>query len=414
MRVILAILVAFPSFGIAAHEVEPLRSPRMNELRRQVEAGVPNAEEQFFATLVTPIVEVAENIPNRRLVTFVHRGDAETKRVTITGGRPVTDFEAPLERLPGTSIWFLTQLLPSDSRFAYFTNINPPAVSDLVEGLLSAPSPVRDPLNPNTVDGNSYVVLPDAIPFPFTPNSSAPKGTIRDERISSRTLSADINLRVYLPAEYEQQHGRLGLVVAFDTGFNDMDAVLDDLIATGKVPPMVLVGVVNRPGMRAKDLGYSEPFARFVVDELLPWARSRFRTSKDRNRTIIAGRSRGGGMAAFVALRHPRAFGKVLCISTAIENEPGGFPPTRFWLRGDDGFIVERYLEVPTLPLRFYITVGRFDTSLWTDRLVNNRRFRDMLRGKGYAVQYAESNGGHDELLFQRAYAEGLVALTDN
>jgi len=191
-----------------------------------------------------------------------------------------------------------------------------------------------------------------------------------------------------------------------------MATVLDDLIAAGKVPPLVVVGVENRAGMRTKDLGYSEPFAKFVVEELLPWSQKRFHTSDHRSRMILAGVSRGAGMAAFVALRYPHAFSNVLCLSTAIENEPGGYPPTRFWLRGDDGWIIERFLEAPRQPLHFYLSVGRFDTSLWTDRLVNNRRFRDMLRGKGYRVDYAESNGGHDDLFFQRGYAEGLAALT--
>lgn len=117
-------------------------------------------------------------------------------------------------------------------------------------------------------------------------------------------------------------------------------------------------------------------------------------------------------MAAFVGLRHSAQFGNVLCVSTAIENEPGAFPPTRFWLRGDDGWIIFRYLEKPRLPLRFFVGAGRFDISLWTDRLVNNRRFRDMLRGKGYPVTYFESFGGHDSLFFQLAFTEGLTALT--
>lgn len=390
-----------------------LQSPAMETLRTRIVNGVPNAEEQFFAGLVPPIIEPVEGDETRKLVTFVFRGNAETKRVTVLGGRPVTDFDAPLENLPGTHVWYRTERLPSDSRFAYFFNVNLPAEkSDLVADLIAAPDPIRDPLNPNEIDDGSFVVLPAAPRFPFKPNEAAPKGHMIDATITSSVLSSDIQLKVYLPAGHEMKGRRPWLLVAFDGGFHDMAPVLDDLIATKKVPPIVVVGVVNRQGMRTKDLGYSEPFAKFVANELLPFAQTRFHTTTDRARTIVGGESRGGGMAAFVGLRHSAAFAKVLCVSTAIENEPGGFPPTRFWLRGDDGWIIARFLEKPRLPLQFFVAAGRFDTSLWTDRLVNNRRFRDMLRGKGYPATYFESFGGHDSLFFQLAFAEGLTALT--
>lgn len=195
-----------------------------------------------------------------------------------------------------------------------------------------------------------------------------------------------------------------------------MEVVLDDLIARGKVAPLVAIGVVNRKDkdrnlLRTQDLGYSEDFAKFVAQELIPWARQHYRTSEDRSHTIIAGESRGGGMAAFVALRYPGSVAKVLSASTALENTPGSFPPTRFWLDPSNGWLIERYLEAPRKPLEFYLGIGRFDTSLWTDRLMNNRRFRDVLRAKGYRVQYIESSGGHDPLLFQHVYVEGLMAL---
>lgn len=405
---------------VSAQDALDLRSPTLNHLHSQILAGVPNAESDFFARLVTPLVEPVDGDEKSRLVTFIWRGNTHTKRVSVMGGRPKEDFGAPLARLPDTDLWYRTELLPSDSRFVYWTTVNPPAVkSDLVEGILNEPDSEKDPFNPNTVredsadaKDESYVVLPDALPFPYTRNPKAPPGQSIQDSIHSTVLNSDLGLNVYLPAGHGEKESPPWLLIAFDGGFQGMGPVLDDLIATGKIPPLVVVGVVNRCHMRRKDLGYSEPFAKFVVEELLPWAQERFHTTKQPAQTILAGVSRGGGMAAFVALRYPHAFSNVLCLSTAIENEPGGLPPTRFWLRGDDGWLIERYLEQPTQPYRFYLAVGRFDTSLWTDRLVNNRRFRDMLRGKGYQVRYEEANAGHDELFFQHGYTEGLISLT--
>jgi enterochelin esterase family protein len=399
-----------------------LRSPRLKQLWEQIQAGTPDAEAQFFAGLTdgTPLVEPVTDDPTRSLVTFLWRGKPTTRRVAVIGGRPVTDWEAPLEKLPGTEIWYRTELLPSDARFTY---------SMIIDGLAEQPDKIEeilnlkdfsapDPLNPRIVDQETYVVLPQALPFPYPMNAQAPKGKISDESIKSRILGTDVALKVYVPANHASKSARPRpwLLVAFDGGFEAMGTVLDDLIASGKVAPVVAVGVINRKDkdgktLRPKDLGYSEDFAKFVTQELIPWARRHYRTSESRSHTIIAGDSRGGGMAAFVALRYPGSVSKVLGARTALENTPGYYPPTRFWLDPNNGWLIERYLEAPRRPLEFYLAIGRFDTSLWTDRLMNNRRFRDVLRAKGYRVHYAEWSGGHDPLLVQHAYVEGLMAL---
>jgi enterochelin esterase family protein len=359
-----------------------------------------------------PIVEEAPGAPDRRLVTFVWKGDATTRRVTLFGGRPAADYDKPLSRLGASDLWFRTELLPSDARFQYWFRVDgPEELGDRIEEIFDGPAPVGDPLNPKALDGEAYVVLPDAPPFPYPPNPGAPPGTIVESSLASPTLGATIALTVYRPAASKGGE-KPWLAVLFDGGFLEMKSVLDDRIARGQLPPLVVVGVHNREGMRPKDLGYSEPFARFVAEELVPWASREFGADPSRERTIVGGVSRGAGQAAFVGLRHPARFSRVLCISTAIENEPGDFPPTRFWLRGDDGWIVERFVESPLLPLRFFVAAGRFDTSLWTDRLVNARRFRDALRAKGYRVDGFEAHAGHDQLFFQLAFDEGLRAVT--
>jgi len=417
-RFAVAILVAssLPWASAAAEDAPLLRSAKLRALQQRVNAGDLTAEPKFFSGLETPLVEAVEGNRRAALVTFIWHGDSTTKSVVVSGGRPKSDWDLALEKLRGTELWYRTEELPSDSRFMYWLTPNAPAEkTDRVEDFLDAhaPASVTDPLNPHALDGESYVVLPDALPFPYQPVVPSPaRGSVVDASIASATLEGSvIALKVYLPPEGSRRSNPW-LAIAFDDGFEDMGTVLDDLIAIGKIPPLVMVGVVNRPNSRRRDLGYSDEFAAFVVKELLPWAERTYHTSSLPSQRIIAGESRGAGMAAYVALQYPRAFGNVLCLSTAIENEPGYLPPTRFWLRNDDGWIIRRFLEKPRQPLRFFIGVGRFDTSLWTDRLVNNRRFRDMLRGKGYRVHYAEANGGHDELLFQWGYAEGLAAVT--
>ncbi|HEX6098459.1 MAG TPA: hypothetical protein VF432_19235 [Thermoanaerobaculia bacterium] len=98
-----ACLLVLFSIPALAQNTGPLLSPTMEKLRTNVAAGVPNAEEEFFASLISPIVEPADGDPTRKLVTFVFRGKDDTKTVTVLGGRPASEFDAPLENLPGST-----------------------------------------------------------------------------------------------------------------------------------------------------------------------------------------------------------------------------------------------------------------------------------------------------------------------
>ena len=75
---------------------------------------------------------------------------------------------------------------------------------------------------------------------------------------------------------------------------------------------------------------------------------------------------------------------------------------------------VEQYVESPKAPLRFYLEAGSFENDIWGgggDILETSRHLRDVLRAKGYEVQYREFAGGHDYLTWRGSLADGLLAL---
>jgi len=90
----------------------------------------------------------------------------------------------------------------------------------------------------------------------------------------------------------------------------------------------------------------------------------------------------------------------------------------------DFGWIIRQFAETPKVQLRFYLDAGLMedlsprkpvqagDTSQAGDLsgLVANRYLRDVLRAKGYEVNYFEFNGGHSDPRFQ-TLANGLLAL---
>jgi len=65
----------------------------------------------------------------------------------------------------------------------------------------------------------------------------------------------------------------------------------------------------------------AEPFARFLIDKLLPRARTDAKAADARERTGIDGVSMGGRLALLVGLQHPEVFGVVGALQPAIRVE---------------------------------------------------------------------------------------------
>jgi enterochelin esterase family protein len=226
----------------------------------------------------------------------------------------------------------------------------------------------------------------------------------RGDYISGMTLLLAIVLTafqgrkvwVYTPPAYDAKHAPYDLVVLFDgeTYVSDIPtpAILDELIAAKKIPPVVAV-LVDTSQNRIGDLANHQAFADALARDLIPWARGKWRITNDPRRVVVGGSSAGGLAAAYVAYRHPEVFGNVLSQSGA------------YW-RGNEGasepgeWLTAQFRASAKLPIRFYIEVGALETHTVVNGLVfieTNRRLRDVLRAKGYEVDYVEVPGAHHE-----------------
>jgi enterochelin esterase family protein len=115
-------------------------------------------------------------------------------------------------------------------------------------------------------------------------------------------------------------------------------------------------------------------------------------------------------MASYCGLRHPEVFGNVLSQSGSYHWSPG-------WLERtaapdtEPGWLTRQFVEAPRRAVRFYLEAGRFEDGFPLSLLAENRRFRDVLRAKGYAVRYTEFNGGHAHVNWRGSFADGLIEL---
>ena len=152
--------------------------------------------------------------------------------------------------------------------------------------------------------------LPGAPPQPWiVRNDAIPAGKVDKHKIASDLLKNERNLSVYTPPDYRANGKPYALLVLFDEGayLNNVPTpvILDNLIAAGKIPPMVAVLIANpSQDTRSKELPPNPQFADFLATELLPWVHAHYTVTSDPKLTTVAGSSYGGIAATYAGLRH--------------------------------------------------------------------------------------------------------------
>jgi enterochelin esterase-like enzyme len=424
-------------------------SPRIAALRSAIESGdkavVPTFWEDMSKT-GTPLIERLPDDQENMLVTFLWKGTPATKNVLIVWF-PFT-MQSPdkyrLTQIADTSVWFRTLKVNKRKRFIYrlapdapsfrsqddyggdlFPTIWAGSQIDPLNGNRWAPDP-EDPDVP-AHQGFSAVEMPDAPPQPWvTRRKGIPEGKVERHMLTSAVMKNEREIGIYVPAGYAKTAPPYGLLILFDENAylkNDKqsarvptEAILDNLIAEKRIPPMLAVFVDNGPGnARSRELPCNPAFADFLNFELVPWVRRLYNVTPDPQQIVVGGSSYGGLAAAYAALRHPETFGNVLSQSGSYWRTPPKTPGgSDFDSTAEPNWVAKQFISSPKLPVRFYMDAGSDEIDLsgkGASILVPNRHLRDVLLAKGYEVHYQEFNGGHDYLSWRGTLADGLILL---
>ncbi len=157
--------------------------------------------------------------------------------------------------------------------------------------------------------------------------------TITSELLRDNPLGDPHTRRVpvYLPPGYGQSEAlypvvylltgftRRGTFLLNDSAFDEnIQERMDRLIATGQVPPMIIVMpdcFTRYGGSQYLNSGATGRYEDHLTDELVPFIDRRYRTLAEAGYRAIAGKSSGGYGALVQAMRHPDIFGALACHS---------------------------------------------------------------------------------------------------
>ena len=308
-------------------------------------------------------------------------------------------------RVGSTDLWVAWTTLPPESRIEY------KIVRDGTDWLV-------DPVNPRTaysgLTGNNNVV---ALPgFRVTDESAkradvAPGTLDADHSIVSRHLQDTVHYWVYTPAGYETLE-RLPVLYMLDgNDFVDermgaLPTILDNLIADGRIEPLIAVFVDARePGNpqnnRREDEFLANPMehARFIAEELVPAIDGAYRTAPDPDARAIAGVSYGGIAATYVAASQPTTFHNVAAFSPSLWvldspeylADPQHVAGSRL-MQPVIGSAIECGGEAgpACLPLRVFLSAGLPE---WDVGDLGS--LAKVLEGLGYPIDYQQVREGH-------------------
>ena len=223
------------------------------------------------------------------------------------------------------------------------------------------------------VAGTALLLSPRPAPAQPIDSGGTDRLVIREFR--SKIFSNTRRLRIYLPEDYEspQNRNKRYPVLYLNDGqnlfdiktsiFNKMewrvDETTDSLRGLGLIPPMIIVGIDNA-GRHLRPREYlpypdefltpPEPspqgklFPRFVVQEVMPFINSQYRTKTGPDETGFGGSSYGALPVLYSVIATPGVFGRLLVESPSLYVH--------------DSQLLKDLRKVKSWPGRIYVGVG--------------------------------------------------------
>lgn len=336
----------------------------------------------------TPQVVSPDVSPQRRIVFRILAPKAESVQLASSGDIPGIGFGQPIALTKATNgIWEVAVgPLPAG---AYRYSFN-------VDGVT-----VVDPRNPKTSESNENTwSLVQVSGAEWLDTKDVPHGAVSEVTYWSSVLKRFRRLHVYTPPGYESGNSKYPIFYLLHGAFDSDDSwtsvgragfILDNLIASGKARPMVVVMPHGHTGPFRFGMPLSGEFEPEFITDIMPQIENRYRVYGDRQNRAMAGLSMGGAHTLNIGIPHLDKFAYLGVYSSGIfgiAGRPGGSQPQANFEDNHKAKLDDAKLKEGFKLLWF--ATGKDDFLVATSRATV-----EMFKKHKFDVIYHETEGAH-------------------
>ncbi len=223
--------------------------------------------------------------------------------------------------------------------------------------------------------------------------SSLDKGTVQDLTFYSESLQEELQLYIYVPANYSPLY-KYNILIASDGKdyfqLGGITKLADELIDDYEIENLIIAFVpykdINDRRHKYIPSGEQhEAYLRFLAHELVPYLDNEFSTYQMGMSRGVIGDSMAATASLMAALKYPSIFGKVILQSPYVDDDV---------LKA-----VENFKDPAAISI--YHIVGKGEDQVVTmdksvkDFLTPNRQLHDLMIHKGFSIFYDEFDGNH-------------------
>ncbi len=347
-----------------------------------------------------PMFTSPEVLPDKRIAFRLYAPEATS--VALRGSDIPAPARANAEFVKGANgVWEMTTgpVEPGAYRYVYVVN----GVG------------VIDPRNTAISESNtttwSVVVVPGS---DLMDTKNVPHGSVSTVYYESTALGRTRRMHVYTPPGYESGKDRYPVFYLLH-GAGDCDDswtsvgranfILDNLIATNKAKPMIVVmpaghtnaGGGGRRGAAAADgPPPRDEFGEDFVKDVMPYVEKHYRVIADRSHRAIAGLSMGGSQTLNISIPNLDKFAYVGVYSSGIlgggrGGGAAGTPPPAFGAAWEQ----QNLAALDNATSKKGLKVLWFSTGVDDGLMPTTKNTVELLKKHGFAPVMKESPGGH-------------------
>ncbi|MRT93706.1 alpha/beta hydrolase-fold protein [Ancylomarina sp. 16SWW S1-10-2] len=267
----------------------------------------------------------------------------------------------------------------------------------IVDGL-----PVYDPMEPMAKEKTAVLLMTSGDEV-IAMKDNVPHGAIAQRYYYSKTVNKTRRMHVWTPAGYEKSKDKLPVLYLVHGG-GDVDNawttvgcagnILDNLLAEGKIEPMLVVMPNGTIQQKTETMLEKVPiFNEDLMINIIPFVESNYNVRADAKHRAIMGLSFGGLETLEAATSHPEMFDYVVALSSGwwISDE---WQKERGWM-DDKAKRVARMKEIgadfnKSVKLMYFTQGGSEDLAY-----ANGHETMKIFDEAGITYKYSESPGGH-------------------